>query len=364
MLKKITIALAVLLAVSLIATAILLPVAVRSVLRDGEKTVAQFIRSSSIVEFDAVKNPVINMDVGCGIFVEQSPDEKIYLKIEGLFADQMEIASSVRETEDGDVLDIYFDYDEAFWETENASYLFRRVIGDSSMQAAILRVPENVTLKTSSPWNIQLGSGVHFANDTFYREDLWAYEDPGYYIPETDAPDPVGEEVHSSDETMERLGSLMDVFESELSATLITGYALDESSDQLEDQLDLVMEKHYTRISGQIYPYVSDIYDETTLDSMLHSAMTLRTELYKAKVRYELDGGKSWDSEAFDELQDAYNQAEDLFYESYRKYINEVSDKIPVRENQESLPEKIEPKEAEELSESLPVSENTEDTAE
>lgn len=325
MLKKIMIGSAALLVAALIAAMALLPGAVRAVVRDSDRIVSQFIRTTPILSFpgDCAE---VNVKIGGAVRVEQSPDEKIYVRVEGLFADRYNIVSAEESGEDGKILTLSLDNSDAFWD-ENRSYLFLRALNDGDNHATVLRVPKTVRVQMENPWRLSLDTGVQFANADEYREGTWQEGNSASYKIDTDR----------SVRMLERYRTMIEVFETELSTAASTGLARGLDFDEIESDIDGIVDRQYERISGQIFPYASEIYDEETLHSLLQSALTMRGQRVKNRLWEEM-GEYSEYSERGERFREEADRAVETFDEIYGRYLEEISN-LPEVSDEEPVPD-------------------------
>lgn len=321
MLKKIMIGSAVLLVAALIAAMALLPGAVRAVVRDSDRIVSQFIRTTPVLSFpgDCAE---VNVEIGGSVRVEQSPDEKIYVRVEGLFADRYNIVSAEESGEDGKILTLSLDNSDAFWD-ESRSYLFLRALNDGDNHATVLRVPKTVRVRTDNPWRLSLDTGVQFANADEYRDGSWRDDEAANFEAATER----------TARMLERYRTMIEVFETELNTAASTGLARGLDFDEIESDIDGIVDRQYERISGQIFPHRSEVYDEETLLSLLRSALTMRGQRMKERLLTEMG--------EYDEYQNQFSaeadRAVEAFDEIYGRYLEEIAD-LPETSDKELLP--------------------------
>lgn len=322
MLKKIMIGSAVLLVAALVAAMALLPGAVRAVVRDSDRIVSQFIRTTPVLSFpgDCAE---VKVDIGGSVRVEQSPDEKIYIRVEGLLADRYHVVSSEESGEDGKILTLSLDNSDAFWD-ESRSYLFLRALNDGDTHATVLRVPKTVRIRMDNPWRLSLDTGVQFANADEYREGAWRDDGPASYEIDTDR----------AARMLERYRTMIEVFETELNTAASTGLARGLDFDEIEGDIDAIVGRQYDRIREQIFPYKSEIYDEETLQSLLRSALTMRGQRVKNRLQTEMGEYDGYQNEFEAET----DRAVDAFDKIYGRYLEEAS-AFPEGSDTEPLPD-------------------------
>ena len=96
------------------------------------------------------------------------------LRVEGIFADRYQIATSKKEKDGQTILQIQFDGDTLFFANDGSSYLLKRRLFLNSYCAVVLRVPESVRVTTSgSPYLVSYSENAFFANRSYYENEEW-----------------------------------------------------------------------------------------------------------------------------------------------------------------------------------------------
>ena len=367
MLKKITISCAILLLITLIAGVILIPIAVRDTIRNADGILSNIIRSTPVTSYDASSLSCVNIDMGDSqIILEQSSDDNIYLRVEGLFADEYQLLSEQTIGESGEsILTLRMDDDALFFDSGISSYLVRRGLLENSYTAAILRIPETVSVTTTgSPYHVQYKDNVKFQNRSYYDNCEWQEEEQLQW-----------EQEHQLEAETQMLydkySGLITAFYSDLETACTKRYSEENPDfDALDNEIDQIVNEHYSRMQSQLFPSESSTYDLNTLCTMLQNYLSLSGQLLKQEARLEL-GYYDTEEEALslamenrDRLDSRADDARDRFDEMYRSYLDSVmtsssSEEASSASSEETTEEKGEVKVTPKPSEEMTSSEAT-----
>lgn len=323
MLKKITLISVLVLVVCLIAGVVLIPLAIRDFLQNGDQIISQFINSTPVYSFEPGDRNTVELNFGYSeVYVEQSKDEKVYVRVEGLFADRYELIEQTRQEEGGGVLSLSIDYDTMFFNSDGSSYLLRSGLVDNASPWVIVRVPASVNVvTTASPWRIRLRDQVRFLNRRYYDEHLWNEDEDEEEIGE--------EEIQHPQLSLYRgrFDAMHAALESEIQKNLVKLEAGELTLTAFTDQLDAVADTHLERMKDQLFPGDSELYDKETLSILLENYIELYTSASKQLGRLRRNEDYSEDYEMqdrYNELRDAAEDARDNFLSYYLNYLADL----------------------------------------
>lgn len=177
MLKKVTTVAAILFLISLIGGVIMVPLALRDGILNGDTIISAFISSSEILTLDPAENPAIRLDFPhTNLVIEQSEDDHVYLRAEGWSGREIQFKTAKATVDGKEVLNISRNTPDFFFDRTVPSYLMRRSLSENTLHAVIVRIPPSVSLYTSSNsprWHIRdaINNGVVFANMADYPSE-------------------------------------------------------------------------------------------------------------------------------------------------------------------------------------------------
>lgn len=310
----------------LIAGLMVLPDAVASVMLNSDKILGRFIQSTPLASYDGKRYAILNIDIeNTDIRIEQSKDDNIYLRAEGLFMDQYQMASAEAKQGEATVLNISLNDNGQFYGEGTEPYLLKKRIAEEMLLFVVVRVPQGVSVVTTgSPWRVSYTRGVQFANRAYYENTEWQDEDDyaqGWSGGEGDA-----------SRMYEKYMAMTQAFESELFA--LSGVAsqsgLESPLDTLADDADAIVERHRAAMQAELFPLDSEVYPRETLLTMLDNYLSLSGQGCKQQLLISQDGGEG------SGMLDLAQNARDAFGEMYQKYIATIP--FPPSSGAEGMP--------------------------
>ncbi len=334
MLKKITLASALVLVVCLIAGTVLIPLSIREFLQDGDKIIGKFIRSTEVYSFNA--RDITHLELNFNdltVYIEQSKDDNIYLRMEGLFADRCSVGDRQRQEEEKKILSLFLDNDSLFFDT-SIPYLLRSGLADTSASWVIVRIPSWISVETlENPWNIRYTQDVSFQNRAYYEERLWYTVDESWKQEQS--------RREQSEFYRNRFNAMNSAFTSELRKNLVQLQTGEISLDSYNSRLDAAADEHLERMQQQLFPFSSALFDLDTLATLLENYF----ELYGAAMKQQglMENSEEFSEEyqllqeRYSELKNAADTALEEFLDFYEGYLSELQEN-----EQESSPEQAE----------------------
>lgn len=323
MLKKITFISVLVLVFCLIAGVVLTPLAVREFLQNGDQIIGNFVRSTEIYSFDA-KN-ITHLELSFNdltIYIEQSKDNNVYLRMEGLFADRYSVSDRQRQAEEKSILSLSVDNDSLFFDT-SVPYLLRSGLVDTSAAWVIVRIPSWVSVETlGSPWNIRYTESVQFQNRAYYEERLWNARDEDW------------EREQSRREQvtfyLDRFNAMKGAFTSELRKDLVQLETGEISLDSYSSRLDEAASEHLERMQQQLFTDFSELFDLDTLTTLLENYFELYCSAMKQQGLMEKSEEFSDEyhllQERYFDLKNAADTALEEFLDYYEGYLSDLSE--------------------------------------
>lgn len=329
MLKKVTLACALALVICLVAGAAFIPFAIRDVLQDGEQILGKFVRSTEVSHFSGKGVDTLELHFNSlPIYIEQSGDEQIYLRIEGLFAKGYAVNSQQKDGEGKNILSLSLDDNTLFFDTD-VPYLLRSGIIESPVAWVIVRIPDWVAIETSgSGWNIRSVGDVRFANREYYDERLWLQGDNW-------------EQYMQVEERWHQAAAIKTVFLSELQQALLMLSTEEIDFEDYSERVEQAAATCQERLLQQLR--IPD--GESLQNEMLQTLAKNYIELQKGAARQE---GRMLETEEYSEeyyslrdrqwdLQNAAEEAFSEFMTSYRNLLLSLPDQEDAEETGEEF---------------------------
>lgn len=326
MLKKITVTAAVVMAVTLLAGIILLPLSLRSIVNNGDQILRSVFTSTPAASFDAKNYTEVLLETGynTAVIVEQSAGDTVEVRAEGLMWEEMPLGLNEtiepgnEETPESRVMRVTLSNKDLFSKKSALSSLLNRNIFYEFPSLYIIRIPSYLSLTvTQQPWEVRYEEDVHFANRSYYDNRKWEEE----------------RRNNVSSWPREQMGSkyeaIMTAFQSELD-TRISSLLLSQAAapEEIDEYIDDITTEYYNRLSEQIFPYMTDSYDVDALLTLLHNYVDLKGQIAKQTFRIRL-AGNSGDSELeqrlatnLQEIERLARNAKEAFDRYYYPYLD------------------------------------------
>lgn len=326
MLKKITVTAAVVMAVTLLAGIILLPLSLRSIVNNGDQILRSVFTSTPAASFDAKNYTEVLLETGynTAVIVEQSAGDTVEVRAEGLMWEEMPLGLNEtiepgnEETPESRVMRVTLSNKDLFSKESALSSLLNRNIFYEFPSLYIIRIPSYLSLTvTQQPWEVRYEEDVHFANRSYYDNRKWEEE----------------RRNNVSSRPREQMGSkyeaIMTAFQSELD-TRVSSLLLSQTAapEEIDEYIDDIATEYYNRLSEQIFPYMSDSYDVDALLTLLHNYVDLQGQIAKQTFRIRL-AGNSGDSELeqrlatnLQEIERLARNAKEAFDRYYYPYLD------------------------------------------